>query len=94
MKVEARLELDYQLGEEIKDRLIPRAIDWFTGDAVDFDYPELEGEGDEDEYSDEDGEGDSDDDDDDDDEAAGSQKQPPPECKQHAGKYERIYLFV
>lgn len=81
-ELEARLELDYQLGEEIKDRLIPRAIDWFTGDAVDFDYPELEGEGDEDEYSDEDGEGDSDDDDDDDDEAAGSQKQPPPECKQ------------
>lgn len=88
-ELEARLELDYQLGEEIKDRLIPRAIDWFTGDAVDFDYQDFEGEGDEDEFSDEDGEGDSDDDDDDDDEddddndaATGNQKQPPPECKQ------------
>lgn len=38
--LEGRLELDYQLGEEIKDRLIPRAIDWFTGDAVGFGFPE------------------------------------------------------
>jgi hypothetical protein len=27
------LELDYQLGEDIKEKLIPRAIDWFTGEA-------------------------------------------------------------
>ncbi|CAK9436497.1 uncharacterized protein LODBEIA_P10550 [Lodderomyces beijingensis] len=81
--LEARLELDYQLGEEIKDRLIPRAVDWFTGDAVDFAYPnEFEGEG-EGEYSDEEGEDDDDDegDDDGDDDGAG-QKQPPQECKQ------------
>ncbi|KAI5950849.1 NAP1 [Candida jiufengensis] len=89
--LEARLELDYQLGEEIKDRLIPRAVDWFTGDAVDYSYPD-EFEGDEEgEYSDEEGVdddddeelGDADHDDDDDDEAEGTgQKQPPPECKQ------------
>ncbi|CAK4030987.1 nucleosome assembly [Lecanosticta acicola] len=29
--IEAKLELDYQLGEDIKEKLIPRAIDWFTG---------------------------------------------------------------
>jgi len=29
--IEERLELDYQLGEDIKEKLIPRAIDWFTG---------------------------------------------------------------
>lgn len=28
--VEEHLELDYQLGEDIKEKLIPRAIDWFT----------------------------------------------------------------
>ena len=28
--IEAKLELDYQLGEEIKDKLIPRAIDCTT----------------------------------------------------------------
>ena len=87
-ELEARLELDYQLGEEIKDRLIPRAVDWFTGDAVDFAYPD-EFEGEEDgEYSDEDGNDDDDDEDEDEDDndgegdAGAGQKQPPPECKQ------------
>ncbi|KAI5954879.1 NAP1 [Candida theae] len=79
--LEARLELDYQLGEEIKDRLIPRAVDWFTGDAVDFAYPdEFDGD-EEDEFSDEDGE-DEDEDDDEDGGEAGQEKQPPAECKQ------------
>ncbi|EQK97560.1 hypothetical protein G6O67_004066 [Ophiocordyceps sinensis] len=32
--IEERLELDYQLGEDIKEKLIPRAIDWFTGEAL------------------------------------------------------------
>ena len=31
--IEERLELDYQLGEDIKEKLIPRAIDWFTGEG-------------------------------------------------------------
>ncbi|KAJ5855712.1 uncharacterized protein N7529_009656 [Penicillium soppii] len=34
--IEERLELDYQLGEDIKEKLIPRAIDWFTGEAIQF----------------------------------------------------------
>lgn len=72
--LEARLELDYQLGEEIKDRLIPRAIDWFTGDAVGFGFPEdFE---DEDEF---DSESEADSDEEDDDEPP---KENPPECKQ------------
>ncbi|ODV77218.1 NAP-domain-containing protein [Suhomyces tanzawaensis NRRL Y-17324] len=71
--LEARLELDYQLGEEIKDRLIPRAIDWFTGEAVDYGFPE-DLEGDEDEFDSEEG-----DDDDSDDEKP---KENPPDCKQ------------
>jgi nucleosome assembly protein 1-like 1 len=72
--LEARLELDYQLGEEIKDRLIPRAIDWFTGDAVGYGYPE-DFDGEEEEYDSED----ENDEDDSDDEAP---KENPPECKQ------------
>jgi nucleosome assembly protein 1-like 1 len=57
--IEARLELDYQLGEDIKEKLIPRAIDWFTGEALQFE-----------EYEDaDDAEFDDDDDDDDEDEA-------------------------
>ena len=34
--IEERLELDYQLGEDIKEKLIPRAIDWFTGEALQY----------------------------------------------------------
>ncbi|KAK6457420.1 uncharacterized protein RJT20DRAFT_93658 [Scheffersomyces xylosifermentans] len=74
--LEARLELDYQLGEEIKDRLIPRAIDWFTGDAVEYNFPEdFDGEDEEEFESEEEG----DEEDSDDDEAP---KENPPECKQ------------
>jgi nucleosome assembly protein 1-like 1 len=53
--IEERLELDYQLGEDIKEKLIPRAIDWFTGEALqyenieDYDEGEFEDEDDEDE---------------------------------------------
>lgn len=80
-ELEERLELDYHLGEEIKDRLIPRAVDWFTGDAVDFDYSnqfddEEQEEGDAEEGSEEGSE----------DESGGSDedgaKQSQPECKQ------------
>lgn len=58
--IEERLELDYQLGEDIKEKLIPRAIDWFTGEALQFE--EL-GEGiDQDEFDDEDEEDEEDED--------------------------------
>jgi nucleosome assembly protein 1-like 1 len=62
----------------IKDKLIPDAVDWFTGKALE------EFEDEDDEYEDEDdgfyGEDDEEDDDDDDEEAGeGAAK---PECKQ------------
>jgi nucleosome assembly protein 1-like 1 len=51
------LELDYQLGEDIKEKLIPRAIDWFTGEAlafeeIDDDLAEFDDEDDEDDDDD------------------------------------------
>lgn len=63
--IEERLELDYQLGEDIKEKLIPRAIDWFTGEALQFENLEDFDEG---EFEDEDDEEDDDLDDDDRDE--------------------------
>ncbi|KAJ9300300.1 hypothetical protein DTO271G3_2417 [Paecilomyces variotii] len=63
--IEERLELDYQLGEDIKEKLIPRAIDWFTGEALQFE--ELGDEIDQDDFDgDEDDEDDEDEDDEDD----------------------------
>lgn len=64
--IEERLELDYQLGEDIKEKLIPRAIDWFTGEALQFE--ELGDDMDADDFDDEDDEDDDDEEEDDDDE--------------------------
>jgi nucleosome assembly protein 1-like 1 len=60
-ELEERLELDYQLGEDIKEKIIPRAVDWFTGAALMY-----EGfMGEEDEFDEEDDEDDDEDDSDD-----------------------------
>lgn len=64
--IEERLELDYQLGEDIKEKLIPRAIDWFTGEALQFE--ELEEDLEAGDFEDEDDEEDDDLSDDKDDE--------------------------
>lgn len=50
--------MDYQLGEDIKEKLIPRAIDWFTGEALAFEEIDDLDEGD---YDDEDEDEDEDD---------------------------------
>ena len=52
--IEERLELDYQLGEDIKEKLIARAIDWFTGEALAFE--ELDEDAEDPEFGDEDDE--------------------------------------
>ncbi|KAF2969811.1 hypothetical protein GQX73_g3737 [Xylaria multiplex] len=86
--IEERLELDYQLGEDIKEKLIPRAIDWFTGEALafeevddmdDMEDPYVDEEDDEDDLS-EDRDDDEEESEDDDDGA--KPKQEAQECKQ------------
>ena len=69
--IEVRLELDYQLGEDIKEKLIPRAIDWFTGEALQYEemdeddlddiHYDEDDDDDEDDLSDDQDEDDSDD---------------------------------
>ncbi|KAI9671236.1 MAG: hypothetical protein M1829_004643 [Trizodia sp. TS-e1964] len=84
--IEERLELDYQLGEDIKEKLIPRAIDWFTGEALQFE--EIEEEDFDEEFEDEDDEDAEQSDDRDDDEESEEEdenakpKQEAAECKQ------------
>jgi len=79
--LDVRLELDYQLGEEIKEKLIPRAVDWYTGEALAYDdFEDIDDE-------EEDFEDDEDDDDDDDDDGSDKEgddkpKQEAAECKQ------------
>jgi nucleosome assembly protein 1-like 1 len=87
--IEERLELDYQLGEDIKEKLIPRAIDWFTGEALQFEELDEddfeEGDFDDDDEDDDDLSHDDDEDEDesdDDDEDGSKPKQEAAECKQ------------
>lgn len=86
--VEERLELDYQLGEDVKEKLIPRAIDWFTGEALQFeeiDEDDLGVGGFEDEDDDEDDDGSDDreeDEESDEEDDGGKPKQEAAECKQ------------
>ncbi|KAG0256679.1 hypothetical protein BG011_004372 [Mortierella polycephala] len=81
--LDEKLEADYGLGEELKDSIIPRAVDWFTGKALqyqdngdqyddDFEYDDEEEEEDEDEDEDED----------DDEDGAPAKDEKAPECKQ------------
>ena len=72
--LEERLELDYQIGEDLKDRIIPHAIDFFTGKALQYENP--------DEWDDEDDFEDDDDEDEDGDDDAPAQRPEPQECKQ------------
>jgi len=85
--IEERLELDYQLGEDIKEKLIPRAVDWFTGEALQFEA--MEDDFEEGDFEDEDDEEEddlSDDRDEDESEEDGDDgskpKQEAAECKQ------------
>ncbi|SCW03235.1 LAFE_0G05974g1_1 [Lachancea fermentati] len=89
-ELESRLALDYAIGEEIKDKLIPRAVDWFTGAAMEFEY-EGEEDVDDEDFDAEFDEDEDDDDDDDESEDASEEddfatnpqsKEQPPECKQ------------
>ncbi|KAJ1991025.1 histone chaperone [Dimargaris cristalligena] len=57
-----QIEADYEIGEEFKEKIIPHAVDWFTGKALEYEglnYDDFEEDG-EDFYGEE-----SDDDDDD-----------------------------
>lgn len=64
-ELEQELEADYEMGDIIKSELIPNAIHWFTGKALEFgDYDNyFEDEEDDQEYSDEDSEDEESDDD-------------------------------
>lgn len=86
-ELEARLALDYSIGEQLKDKLVPRAIDWFTGAALEFEFDEDAAD---DEFDEEFQDDDDDDDEDDDDDGQGDdepddfagKREQPPDCKQ------------
>ncbi|EPX71877.1 nucleosome assembly protein Nap1 [Schizosaccharomyces octosporus yFS286] len=82
------LELDYQIGEDFKEKLIPRAVDWFTGEALeDYDeFGDLDVEDDDEDAESSSNENFSDSDDDssenEDEDRTAHSKQNPAECRQ------------
>ncbi|WVQ68212.1 uncharacterized protein L199_006419 [Kwoniella botswanensis] len=77
-ELDARLETDYQIGEDFKEKIIPRAVDYFTGKALRYEG-DFEDDMDDD-YEDEDF--DDDDDDEDDQGQGGDAAAANPDCKQ------------
>ncbi|KAH7890314.1 nucleosome assembly protein [Phlebopus sp. FC_14] len=75
-ELEEKLEMDYQIGEDLKEKVIPRAIDYFTGKALEYDMME-EDDDDLDDLDDEDDDGQFDDDSDSDDEPPARRRGPP-----------------
>ena len=85
--LDAKLEADYEMGEEFKDKIIPHAVDYFTGKALQYeDYEDEEDFEDEfyedDEDEEDDDEEDDEDDEDDDDATPSKGGENAPECKQ------------
>ncbi|CAA7408786.1 unnamed protein product [Spirodela intermedia] len=95
-ELQNQMESDYDIGSTIRDKIIPHAVSWFTGEAAQGDEFEVlgEDEGEDDEEDDDDEEEDDDDEDDDDDGTAAPKKKSggaaageqqadrPAECKQ------------
>ncbi|XP_054780837.1 nucleosome assembly protein 1;4-like [Prosopis cineraria] len=62
-ELQSLMEHDYDIGSTIRDKIIPHAVSWFTGEAVQNEFEDIEA--DEDDYEDEEEDDDDDDDDDD-----------------------------
>ncbi|KAG2201595.1 hypothetical protein INT46_007746, partial [Mucor plumbeus] len=65
--LDAKLEADYEMGEEFKEKIIPHAVDFFTGKALDYEDYDDEDDFEDDFLTDEDNESEDDEDDDDED---------------------------
>lgn len=52
--IEERLELDFQIGEDFKERIIPRAVDYFTGKALEYEDMGMDDEDEIDEFDEDD----------------------------------------
>mmetsp|Transcript_27662 Transcript_27662/g.46305 ORF Transcript_27662/g.46305 Transcript_27662/m.46305 type:complete len:392 (+) Transcript_27662:189-1364(+) len=84
-RLQEEMEADYEMGSIIREKLIPRAVLWFTGEMMDEEEDDEEEDDDDDEEGDDDGEDEGSDDEDEGKPAAfqaGAAPEQPPECKQ------------
>ncbi|KQK19856.1 nucleosome assembly protein 1;1 isoform X1 [Brachypodium distachyon] len=96
-ELQGQMEHDYDIGTTIKEKIIPHAVSWFTGEAVqaedfgdmedgDDDGEEEEEDDDDDEDGDEDEDKDEDEDEDDEEEESKPKKKPAGKSKQLSSK--------
>ncbi|KAJ7779594.1 nucleosome assembly protein [Mycena metata] len=90
-EIEEKLEIDYQVGEDLKEKIIPRAIDYFTGKALEYELIDSDDE-DDDEFEDldEDEEGEFDEDSDSDEDVPTRRKGPPKRGAAAAGSGSNV----
>ncbi|XP_020533957.1 nucleosome assembly protein 1;2 isoform X2 [Jatropha curcas] len=67
-EIQDRMEQDYNIGTTIRDKIIPHAVSWFTGEAVENDDLEEEDDDEDDDVDDDEYENEEDEDGDDEDE--------------------------
>ncbi|RWW06666.1 hypothetical protein GW17_00029987 [Ensete ventricosum] len=73
-QLQSQMELDYDIGSTIRDKIIPHAVSWFTGEAVQDDDTEIEDDEDGEDEEDEDEDEEDEDMDDEDEEEKGKSK--------------------
>ncbi|XP_056176435.1 nucleosome assembly protein 1;4-like isoform X2 [Syzygium oleosum] len=81
------MEQDYDMGSAIRDKIIPHAVSWFTGEAVqDDDIGDIVGDEDEEGEEDEEDEDDEDDDEDDEDDEEDDEEEEQSKSKKKSGR--------
>lgn len=96
-ELQNQMEQDYDIGSTVRDKIIPHAVSWYTGEAIQGDeFGDLEDDddedidGDEDDEDDEDEEEDEDDEDDDEDEDEGKTKKKSSAGQKKAGRAQGV----
>lgn len=89
-ELQNQMEQDYDIGSTIRDKIIPHAVSWFTGEAIQGDELEIEDEDEDDDEEDDDEddeeEEDEDEDDDEDDEEDSKTKKKSSSAQKKGGR--------
>ncbi|CAA3011587.1 nucleosome assembly 1 4 isoform X1 [Olea europaea subsp. europaea] len=80
------MEQDYDIGSTIRDKIIPHAVSWFTGEAVQGDELDIEDDDEDDDDDDNEDDDEDEDDDDEDDEDDDEEEEQGKSAKKSSGK--------
>lgn len=92
-QLQDQMEQDYDIGSTIRDKIIPHAVSWFTGEAVHEEFEDLEGDEhnedeDEDDEEEEEDEDDEEEEEEDDDKVKARKK--PSSSRKKAGEVQQV----